>query len=502
MTLSPTPNMNLQKAEPSVTPGPDWAQMLNVIIDALDAHDHSSAKGVRITPSGLDINSDLSFSGNDAVSLRSSRYNEQTAVLADPADVRAIYSKDGNLYWNNAAGAPVQITSGTSVVTSISNAFSTTTPGAYPYTISAADAQKVVLIDTSAARTVNLPAATTVVMFILKDIIGSSGTNAITVVPNGANTIDGVNANRSLSDPYGAWMFISDGVSGWAVMSMPERTDPVGSIQMFGAATAPAGWLLCDGAAVSRTTYGRLFAIVGVTFGIGDGATTFNLPDMRQRFPIGKAASGTGSTLGGSGGNIDHTHSVPAHFHGMGTGSDFNITSGGAHTHSIDHDHGSVASGNESAGHTHSIDHDHGSVSSSSNGNHSHFIAADALSSATLTNSNVLADSYDATNDFSYDLKGQAGGAAIGLTDTTGAHTHSVDLPNFTGTSGGVSASHTHNVDLPNFTGTSGSTAHTHVTGTMAGRVGLVTGGVDGNAAMTSGTGNPPFLAVNFIIKT
>lgn len=85
---------------------------------------------------------------------------------------------------------------------------------------------------------------------------------------------------------------------------------PTGSIIAFGGASAPTGWRLCDGTAVSRTTFAALFALVGTTYGVGNGTTTFNLPDLRQRFPLGKAASGTGSTLGGTGGAIDHTHGL------------------------------------------------------------------------------------------------------------------------------------------------------------------------------------------------
>jgi microcystin-dependent protein len=88
-----------------------------------------------------------------------------------------------------------------------------------------------------------------------------------------------------------------------------------GMMMMYGGSSAPSGWLICDGTAVSRTTYATLFGIVGVAYGAGDGSTTFNLPDLRQRFPLGKAASGTGSTLGGSGGTIDHTHTSAAHTH-------------------------------------------------------------------------------------------------------------------------------------------------------------------------------------------
>jgi microcystin-dependent protein len=85
---------------------------------------------------------------------------------------------------------------------------------------------------------------------------------------------------------------------------------PTGSIYLFAGTTAPMGYLLCDGAAISRTTYAYLFARIGTAFGSGDGSTTFNIPNTNQRFPLGKATSGTGSTLGGTGGTIDHLHTV------------------------------------------------------------------------------------------------------------------------------------------------------------------------------------------------
>lgn len=78
----------------------------------------------------------------------------------------------------------------------------------------------------------------------------------------------------------------------------------------YGGTTAPTGYLMCDGAAVSRTTYSALFAVLGTAYGTGDGSTTFNVPDFRGRFVLGKATAGTGSTLGGTGGAIDHTHAL------------------------------------------------------------------------------------------------------------------------------------------------------------------------------------------------
>lgn len=81
-----------------------------------------------------------------------------------------------------------------------------------------------------------------------------------------------------------------------------------GEISMYGGMTAPAGWLDCDGIAVSRTTYAALFTAIGTTYGIGDGSTTFNLPDLRGRSPLG-AGQGVGLTnrmLGEVGGEEAH----------------------------------------------------------------------------------------------------------------------------------------------------------------------------------------------------
>ena len=62
---------------------------------------------------------------------------------------------------------------------------------------------------------------------------------------------------------------------------------PVGSVQYFASSTAPTGWLVADGSAVSRTTYSALFIVIGTTYGSGDGSTTFNLPDLRGQFVRG-----------------------------------------------------------------------------------------------------------------------------------------------------------------------------------------------------------------------
>lgn len=123
---------------------------------------------------------------------------------------------------------------------------------------------------------------------------------------------------------------------------------PIGAISQYAGATAPAGWLLCRGDAVSRVTYKSLYEVIGTTYGAGDGSTTFNLPDLQQRFPLGKAAAGTGAALGATGGTIDHTHGGLSHTHTISTAADHSHTVG-SHTHDISSDGSHTHSGTTEA---------------------------------------------------------------------------------------------------------------------------------------------------------
>ena len=112
---------------------------------------------------------------------------------------------------------------------------------------------------------------------------------------------------------------------------------PAGVVWPYAGSAAPSGWLLANGAAVSRSTYASLFAAISTTYGVGDGSTTFNLPDCTGRSIAGKEASATrltsagggvdGATLGAVGGTETHTLAIgqiPSHSHsvqGYNTGS-------------------------------------------------------------------------------------------------------------------------------------------------------------------------------------
>jgi microcystin-dependent protein len=108
---------------------------------------------------------------------------------------------------------------------------------------------------------------------------------------------------------------------------------PPGGLLPYAGSSAPTGWLLCNGAAISRSTYANLFAAIGTAYGFGDGVTTFNIPDLRGLTLVG-AGSGSGLTqrnLGQVGGEENHQLSVnelAAHTHPPGGGTNF-VTSPG-----------------------------------------------------------------------------------------------------------------------------------------------------------------------------
>jgi len=133
-------------------------------------------------------------------------------------------------------------------------------------------------------------------------------------------------------DDAGAWTILSNvcgaagqaGQDGLTGASGANANMPVGATIPFAGDSIPAGWLLCNGQAVSRATYATLFGVIGTTFGVGDGSTTFNVPDMRQRVARG-IGTGQGSginknyVMAETGGADDHNltlANLPEHTHG------------------------------------------------------------------------------------------------------------------------------------------------------------------------------------------
>lgn len=104
---------DITKSTVSVTPGPTWATNLNTSLDAIDNHDHTSNKGVRITPAAMNINAALEFNGNNALELKQVALENQSSQPTDQS--RSLYAYSGELYYRDPSGNQVQLTSGGSV---------------------------------------------------------------------------------------------------------------------------------------------------------------------------------------------------------------------------------------------------------------------------------------------------------------------------------------------------------------------------------------------------
>lgn len=132
-------------------------------------------------------------------------------------------------------------------------------------------------------------------------------------IPNGGTTGQ-VLAKASNTDGDVQWIDVEVGGG---------DTTPIGSIKLFGGATAPNGYLFANGQEVSRTEYSDLFNVYGTAFGSGDGSTTFNLPNIKGRVVVGLDPDDNDfDSLGAIGGEKTHTITVnemPSHNHGIYT---------------------------------------------------------------------------------------------------------------------------------------------------------------------------------------
>jgi microcystin-dependent protein len=189
-------------------------------------------------------------------------------------------------------------------------------------------------------------------------IVKDTGTGKLKVPSNGIGSNElasdaSVDANRAVDTNH-----IKDGSVTAAKLDSAAVSVlmPTASLMPYAGSSAPTGYLLCDGAAISRTTYSDLFGIVGTTYGVGDGSTTFNIPDLRGRVVAGQDDMGgtsanrltnpsstlngiDGDVLGGFGGSETHTLTIaqmPSHDHGggtVGTSHISDVSGGGGRTH-------------------------------------------------------------------------------------------------------------------------------------------------------------------------
>lgn len=287
---------------------------------------------------------------------------------------------------------------------------------------------------------------------------------------------------------------------------------PAGVTVPYAGATSPTGWLLCNGQAVSRTSYSRLFAAIGTTYGQGDGSTTFNVPDLRECNPvgIGKRASGVTNhnelTLGGF-----QDDQYQQHSHGVGgsTGATQPTFTGTAHSHSFtpsgsvaSHNHQFTPEGDVSAhshglnGHTHSF---------SWTGSHSHdFIQyeADSRSGKTIatsygqiSGSGKYILTQDKPDNHNYGISINSSDITVrGPTGEASGNTTATQ-PTFEGKTGGSTWV------APTFTGSAGTTSEATAGGSVSSHSHSLPQAT-ANAGTSAGGTHGKLLGMNYIIKT
>jgi microcystin-dependent protein len=265
-----------------------------------------------------------------------------------------------------------------------------------------------------------------------------------------------------------------------------------GVIVAYGAATAPTGWLLCDGSAVSQATYAALYAAIGTDFGPDTGGN-FTLPDYRGRFALGKSATGTGSTVGETGGALDHTHTGPSHTHAVDQPADHT-----AHTVTQPSSHGTLTHTGAAIA-NHSLMSHTGAV-----------VAAHSITEASAHSDHASGGAHTHDGHVSGTRNPSANPgfftAPTGAHSSDGGHTHDAHSAH-TGTTIDSGAAHsvTQAADHSADTHTISAQATSHGTLTHSGMT--VTGAhshtgmaTQAGGTAASGGANPPFQVVTFII--
>ena len=161
-------------------------------------------------------------------------------------------------------------------------------------------------------------------------VVGTTNTQTLT---NKTLTSPKINENVALTATSTELNYVDGVTSAIQTQINNIASVPTGVINPWAgvAASPPTGWLLCDGTAVSRSTYSTLFGIVGTAYGVGDNSTTFNLPNLKGKVPVGLDSTQTEfDTRGETGGAKTHTLTLaetPSHSHELQLWAD-GLTSG------------------------------------------------------------------------------------------------------------------------------------------------------------------------------
>ena len=277
-----------------------------------------------------------------------------------------------------------------------------------------------------------------------------------------------------------------DGVTS-PIQTQINTNTPTGMISIHSGATAPTGWLLCDGTSYASASYTSLFSVVGYTFG-GSGAN-FNVPNLKGKVVVGIDASQASFDVRGEiGGAMTHQHASS------------NTGSSGSHSHTTDdHTHSTADHSHNTADHSHYSDHSHYA-------DHSHYVNPGSSSTSSDSHSHI-------TNTNSANASRATGTSAVALSSHThntysDSHSHTVNIATFLSANANGSGITTGN---SNYGNTAGANAGNTTGGASAGNT---TGGASlGNTTTTEPVHShtspasdiisnlQPYIALNYIIK-
>lgn len=294
-----SPNMTITVPVVLTDPGPDWAtRIYNALFSTIDAHDHSTGKGVQIAPPGLNINADLPFgTTNNATLLRSARFVNQGSPLALGPDVGCVYESGGELWYNDSSGRQVKLTSVgavNSTLLALPFKLVTTTP----FSILSTDLFEIYYVDLSAhAQTMNLPASSALApgrVYYFADFKGFGQTNALTIAPNGTDKINAVNASIVVQVTGFVVAMTTDGAGNWTLVVDSPSPPAINPFLQSARGPITANFtidslgkdyvLLCDTSAgvfnltMPAPTNGRMLVVVDV----GNAQAVHNLTLVRH----------------------------------------------------------------------------------------------------------------------------------------------------------------------------------------------------------------------------
>lgn len=161
--------------------------------------------------------------------------------------------------------------------------------------------------------------------------VSKGGTGATSLTANNVILGNGTSAVQLVAPGDSGNVLTSNGTT-WASSAPASAGYITGEIRMWPTSSAPSGFLVADGSAISRTTYATLYSLIGTTFGSGDGSTTFNLPNFQNKFPLGVGTNAVGAT-GGAFTKTIATTNLPSHTHSVSASG--TTSSDGAHVHDI-----------------------------------------------------------------------------------------------------------------------------------------------------------------------